>query len=43
MVRGGWFYDVEENIVYLSRDIQLDKMEGKFFIKYEPIYTPEHE
>ena len=34
----GWTYDVENNIIYLSRDIQLNHTEGKFNVKYESLY-----
>ncbi len=40
----GWTYDGENNVVRLSRNIQLDgKKEGEFIFKYEPFYTPQLE
>ena len=34
----GWTYDVENNTIHLSRDIQLNHMGGKFGVKYESLY-----
>ena len=36
---GGWTYDTESNIVHLSKNIQLEKTEGKFSVNYEPFFT----
>ena len=35
----GWAYDVEDNAIHLSRDIELEEFHGKFNVRYEPLYT----
>ena len=37
----GWSYDVDNNAINLSPDIQLDSGEGKFRIRYQVLYTSE--
>ena len=37
----GWSYDVENNTIHLSRDIQLNQAGGEFDVKYELLYTSE--
>ncbi len=37
----GWAYNAESNTIHLSRDIHLEKAEGRFGIKYKPFYIPE--
>ena len=37
----GWIYDVKNNAIHLSRDIQLDGIGGKFNIKYELFHVSE--
>ena len=34
----GWIYNVEDNTIHLSRDIQLEEFGGKFSVRYNPIY-----
>ena len=36
----GWTYDIKNNLVRLSGNLQLPDREGKFNLKYEPLYTP---
>ena len=36
----GWSYDSNKNAIHLSPDIQLEN-DGKFRIKYQPLYTSE--
>ena len=39
---GGWSYSPENNIIYLSKNIQLEKaVGGRFEVKYEPLYSPD--
>ncbi len=35
----GWTYNVENNVIHLSRDIHLSRAGGKFNVKYEHFYT----
>ncbi len=36
---GGWTYDIDENAIHLSRNIDLEQTGGQFYINYEPIYA----
>ena len=37
----GWSYDADNNTINLSKDIQLEGEEGKFQVKFQPLYTLE--
>ena len=37
----GWAYDPDNNTINLSKDVQLEGEEGKFQVKFQPLYVPE--